>query len=211
MTPKILILIAILTLVYPAHSNAQISSAERIQYLSEQLFLGSEVSVAGATLASAHIIPEFYARRAFTPAWTDDTRVDEFVSLVGRAEEEGLDPADYNHSELVVLLEQYRADRDNEDLRAELDVLLTESLSRYGYHLIFGKVNPADHDENWNWSRTSKGRDPAAIIQQVIDSESIETFIDEYLDRSYVYYRLKGILAEYRALKERGGTPPVSP
>ena len=210
MMSKTLILIAMLTLVYPAHSLAQINSEERIQYLSEQLFLGSEVSLAGATLSSAHIIPEFYARRVFMPAWTDDTQVDEFVSLVGRAEEEGLDPADYNHSELVVLLEQYRADRDNEELRAELDVLLTESLSRYGYHLIFGKVNPADLDENWNWSRSSKGRDPAAIIQQAIDSESIETFIDEYLDRSYIYYRVKAILAEYRALKERGGWPQIA-
>jgi len=210
MIPKILTLIAVLTLAIPTHTSAQVSSEERIQDLSEQLLLGSEVTLAGATLASAHIIPEFYARRAFTPAWANDIRVDEFVSLVGRAEEEGLDPADYNHSDLVVLLKQYRSDRDNEDLRAELDVLLTESLSRYGYHLIFGKVNPADLDENWNWSRSSGGRDPAAVIQQAIDSKSIAAFIDEYLDRGYVYYRIKAILAEYRALMENGGWPQIA-
>ncbi len=210
MIAKILTFIAVLTLAIPTHTSAQVSSEERIQDLSEQLLLGSEVTLAGATLASAHIIPEFYARRAFTPAWANDIRVDEFVSLVGRAEEEGLDPADYNHSELVVLLEQYRTDLDNEDLRAELDVLLTESLSRYGHHLIFGKVNPADLDENWNWSRNLGGRDPANIIQQAIDSKSIETFIDEYLDRGPIYYRVKAILAEYRALKENGGWPQIA-
>lgn len=148
---------------------------------------------------------------AFKPAWTDDKRIDEFIRLLGRAEEEGLDPADYNYTELGVLLDQYRADREDNSLRAELDVLLTESLSRYGYHLIFGKVDPADLDENWNWSRSADGRDPVAVIQQAIDSESIETFIDEYLDRGHIYHRAKAILAEYRALKEQGGWPQVRP
>ena len=46
--------------------------------------LGSEVTISDATLASAHIIPEFYSRREFKPAWNDDARVDEFVRLIGR-------------------------------------------------------------------------------------------------------------------------------
>ena len=204
------ILVSALALVFLPYANAQQSTEERIQDLSEQLLLGSEVSIAGVTLASRHIIPEFYASRAFRPAWTDDMRIDEFVSLAGRAEEEGLDPADYNHSEIVNLLAQHRADRDDGHLRAAIDVLLTESLSRYGYHLIFGKVDPADLDENWNWSRSSGGRDPVALIQQAIDSESIDTFIDDFLDRGPVYYRVKTILAEYRALKESGGWPQIA-
>ena len=84
------ILVAALVFGFPAQSNAQVSSEGRIQYLSEQLLLGSEVSIAGATLASTYIIPEFYARRAFEPAWRGDTRIDDFIDLVGRAEEEGL-------------------------------------------------------------------------------------------------------------------------
>ena len=210
MNPRNFILVAALVLVFPPFAIAQQSSEERIQHLSEQLLLGSEVSIDGVILASRHIIPEFYARREFKPAWADDEQIDEFVSLAGRAAEEGLDPADYNHSEIVNLLEQHRADRDDDHLRAEVDVLLTESLSRYGYHLTFGKVDPADLDENWNWSRSSAGRDPAALIQQAIDSRSIETFIDDYLDRGPVYYRVKAILSEYRALKESGGWPQIA-
>jgi murein L,D-transpeptidase YcbB/YkuD len=204
------ILLALIVLVFSTHAVAQVGSEARIQQLSEQLLLGTETSIAGATLASSHIIPEFYARRAFSLAWNDDSRVDEFVRLVGRAEEEGLDPVDYMHAEILLLLRQYRSDRSNETSRADVDVLLTESLSRYGYHLIFGKVNPAGLDENWNWSRSSDGRDPAAIIQQIIDSESIEVFIDEYLERGDVYVRVRSILAEYRAIREAGGWPQIA-
>ena len=197
-------------LLMPLLSHAQSSAEERIQYLSEQLLLGSEVTVSGGTLASAHIIPEFYARREFKPAWNVDAQVDEFVDLVGRAHEEGLDPADYLHPELVQLVSSFRQNRDDSDLQAELDVLLTESLSRYGYHQIFGKVDPADLDDNWNWTRSAENRDPAALVQQAVDSESVAGFIDEYLDRGPIYLRAKAMLVEYRALAESGGWPQVA-
>ncbi len=66
------ILVAALVLVFPPHANTQQRSEERIQHLSEQLLLGSEVSIDGVILASRYIIPEFYARREFKPAWADD-------------------------------------------------------------------------------------------------------------------------------------------
>ena len=69
-----------LLLLLPLWAHAQSGGEDRIQYLSEQLLLGSEVTIAGATLASAHIIPELYSRREFTPAWTDSAQVDEFLA-----------------------------------------------------------------------------------------------------------------------------------
>jgi len=195
----------------PLLSYAQSGGEERIQYLSEQLLLGSEITIAGATLASAHIIPELYSRREFTPTWTDNAQVDEFLRLVGRADEEGLDPTDYMHTELLSLVDAYRQNPDDADLRADLDVLLTESLSRYGNHLIYGKVDPADLDENWNWERSSDGRDPAALVQVAIDSNSIERFINDFLDRGPLYLHVKGMLAEHRELKDAGGWPQIDP
>ena len=210
MTQLIIRLTAILILAFPACVMAQESVEERIQYLSEQLSLGSEVTVAGVTLASTHIIPELYSRREFSPAWTDENRVDEFIQLVGQAKDEGLDPADYAHAELLALISRYRSDRTNATLRADVDLLLTESISRYGHHLFFGKVDPASLDENWNWSRSLEGVDPAAIIQEAIDSDSLPTFIDASLQRGPVHKRVKAVLAEYRALGEKGGWPQIA-
>jgi murein L,D-transpeptidase YcbB/YkuD len=197
-------------LLVPSLAYAQVSSEERIQHLSEQLLLGSETIVGGVTLASAHVIPEFYAQRQFNSAWTDDEQIDEFVDLIGRAEEEGLNPTDYAHSELVSLIGNYRSDRTNSSLRADVDVVLTESLSRYGYHQFFGKVDPSSLDENWNWSRSLGDRDAIAVIQQAIDSESIRIFIDEHLQRGAVYRHVKQILAEYLVLREAGGWPEIA-
>jgi murein L,D-transpeptidase YcbB/YkuD len=210
MIQLIIRLTATLILVLPACVLAQVSVEERIQYLSEQLLLGSEVTVAGVTLASAHIIPELYSRREFSPAWTDENRVDEFIQLVGQAKDEGLSPVDYAHAELLALISQYRSDRTNATLRADVDLLLTESFSRYGHHLFFGKVDPASLDENWNWSRNLEGVDPAAIVQEAIDSDSLPTFIDASVQRGPVHKRVKAMLAEYRALGEKGGWPQIA-
>jgi len=209
MVLRVSVLFLALLLSFPASSQAQIESNDDIQYLSEQLLLGSEVRVAGAALAASNIIPELYSRREFTPAWTDGDQIDEFVDLIGRAYEEGLDPDDYMHAELSGLVDDNRQNPDDADLQGRLDVLLTESLSRYGNHLIYGKVDPAELDENWNWLRSPDGRDPVALIQQAIDSDSITVLINDFLDRGPIYGRMKEMLAEYRSLKEVGGWPPI--
>ncbi len=197
-------------LVTPALAQVVDTSEERIQNLSEELLLGSSVNIAGVSLASTHLIPEFYAHREFRPAWSDDDKVDEFVGLIGRAEEEGLDPADYAYSELVSLIGEYRSDRSDALLRADVDMLLTESLGRYGYHLYFGKVDPATLDENWNWGRVMRDVGPVATIEQLIESESIADFIEDHLKRGPTYRRMKEVLAQYRVLKANGGWPTVA-
>jgi murein L,D-transpeptidase YcbB/YkuD len=209
MVLKVLVLFLTLLAYLPATAQVQTSSNEQIQYLSEQLLLGSEVTVAGAALAASNIIPEFYSRREFTPAWSDDDQIDEFVKLIAKAYEEGLDPEDYLHAELSGLVDAYRKNPDDADLRGKLDILLTESLSRYGNHLSFGKVDPAQLDENWNWSQRPDGRDPVTLLQQAIDADSITVFIDNFLDRGPIYQRLREMLAEYREFKDAGGWPLV--
>lgn len=206
---KIYKLTLAILLVTPAFAQSVDTSEERIQSQSEQLLLGSNVNIGGESLASTHTIPEFYARREFRPAWSDDDKVDEFVDLIGRTEEEGLDPADYAHSELVSLIREYRSDRSDPILRADVDLLLTESLSRYGYHLYFGKVDPSTLDENWNWGREMGDVESVVIMQQLIESESIADFIEEHLMRGPLYRRMKEILAQYRALKANGGWPKI--
>ena len=209
MVLRVSVLFLALLVSSSAFSQVRVNSNDSIQYLSEQLLLGSEVRVADAALAASNIIPELYSRREFTPAWADDDQIDEFVELIGKAHEEGLNPNDYLHAELSSLIRDHRQNPDDADLQGKLDVLLTESLSRYGNHLIYGKVDPAQLDENWNWLRSSDGRDPVALVQQAIDSDSITAFINNFLDRGPIYQRMRAVLAEYRSLKEAGGWPLI--
>ena len=181
MIHKSSVLILTLFALLPTTASAQVNSNAQIQHLSEQLIMGNEAKVEGVSLATVHLIPELYSRREFTPAWTDDDKVDEFLRVIGAADKEGLDPRDYLLDELSSLVKERRQNPNDTDLQGELDVLLTESFGRYGNHLLFGKVDPTDLDENWNWVQTTEGLDPATAVQQAIDSESIEGSIKDFL------------------------------
>lgn len=180
--------------------------SQQIQMRVEQLRASGQLTVAGVPIASVHLIPELYERRQFSPAWQSSERVGELIELIGRAEEEGLTPVDYNYAALAKLQLEPQLDAG---ARAEFDLLLTDSLTRYGYHLRFGKVNPADLDSNWNLKRDLAGKDPALVIQAAIDSDSLEAFIDKTLERGPYYYRMKEVLAEYRQKEAQGGWPQV--
>ncbi|MGI9220342.1 MAG: L,D-transpeptidase family protein [Woeseiaceae bacterium] len=204
------LLFLMIFMLSPGTSSAQVAGNAQIQDLAEQLLMGADVKVKGASLATTHLIPEFYSRREFTPAWTDAKKIDEFVQLVSNVTQDGLNPSDYLFAELTDLVTERRQNPEDADIQGQLDVLLTESVGRLGNHLLFGKVDPADLDENWNWVQSTDGIDPATTVQHAIDAASIEEFVGAFLDRGPIYRRMQAMLAEYREIGRTGGWPQVS-
>ena len=84
-------------------------------------------------------------RRDFRPAWTNRKSIDDLLTAIRHIEEEGLDSRDY-HLRAIERLKGQTEASSNPVLRAELDVLLTDGLTRLGYHLLFGKVDPKTFD-----------------------------------------------------------------
>lgn len=174
--------------------NAQVT--KQIQQKIENFRSDGHLSVSGIDIASKQVLPDLYERRSYRAAWTDQERIDDLIQMVGRAEDEGLLPQDYHYNDLVLLRNQNSDDASN---IANLDILLTDSLIRYGYHQNFGKVNPVELDSNWNLTRNLGGKDPVTLVQGAINSEGIRQYISDVLERGPYYSRLKKLLAEYRA------------
>ncbi len=98
--------------------------------------------IQGTHIAFRDLLHEFYARRAFRPAWGDAGNAADLRRAVADSAADGLNPADY----FLPLL-------------AQRDILRTEALLRLGYHLSFGKVDPESFDARWNsqhWYSTSR-------------------------------------------------------
>ena len=102
----------------------------------------------------------------------------------------------------VEALEVLEADPD-------IDIVLTDSLVRLGYHQLFGKVNPYELDPVWNFSRELHGRDPATVIQEAIDADSLTDFLAAIFPRGIIYRRMQSYLSEYRDLAASGGWPQL--
>lgn len=126
------------------------------------------------------------------------------------ASEHGLDTADYYLEPLRRQLVEARSSGAPLE-SADLDILLTEAFIRFGYHQIFGKVNPVGLDANVNFSRrflTAEG--PVKGVPRVIASpEPLEKQFDDYLRRIPVYRQFQRHLAEHRKIAAAGGWPGV--
>lgn len=160
----------------------------------------------GAVINSRHFLPEFYQQRDYQLAWT--SRMDNARALSSRilaSYQEGLVPADYHAAALQQLLAESTNTRLSESQQVDLDIMLSEALARYAYHLRFGKVNPERLDANWNLQRSFKGQDPLVEIQGMIDSQAFDAQLDARISQLQVYPRLRDALAQYVAIGKAGG------
>ncbi|HVY65369.1 MAG TPA: L,D-transpeptidase family protein [Gammaproteobacteria bacterium] len=184
---------------------------ERIRGLVEQLRDAGTLVVDGEPIAARNLLPRLYEKRAFAPAWRSTAQVDSLLEMLEQSRLEGLDPADY-HAAAVRAARAAFVDpgrRLPPGERAALDVLLTDSVIRLGYHLRFGKVDPVAIDPSWNFSRDLRGEDPVVTLQRAIDAPSLRDFAAEVIPRVFLYERFVKALAEYRALAAAGGWPAV--
>ncbi len=214
---KLLNILILLTSVVMLVVNDGVAGQERepaqhsLRTRVEQLRSGQELMIEGTSIAAVQLIPELYTRREFKLAWNKPENISALLRLVVRSYDEGLDPADYHLQELQNLTRRIDSSGGADPaLKADLDILLTDSLVRLVYHIRFGKTNPKDLDANWNLTRKLQGRDPVTIVQAAIASDSLEQFIeDEIPTHIPSYYKLKAALARYRRIEDAGGWPSI--
>ena len=204
-------LFAVLLLLSKGAALAQTPSVEEaIRNRVESVRRGEPLRIANVEAAALDVLAEMYERRGFRPAWTAPAAIDDLFTSVREIGQDGLDPADYH----VGALEQLRAEADQDPgdarVRADLDVLLTDSLTRLAYHLFFGKVDAQSLDANWNFTRKIRSTDPAQAIQDAIDSGSLAERIDGLRPESSIYARLRKALARYRKIAEQGGWQAIT-
>ena len=163
---------------------------------------GGKVIIDGDPLASVVVLPEFYERRSFRPAWTSPAVTDELVRAIRDSAGDGLDPADYH----LAAIERLRAKTPaTPETQGQLDLLLTDAAVRLAYHLRFGKVDPEALDPNWNMETDLGGIDPVTVLQQAIDQGRVYQALEDLEPRYPFYTRLKKALAEYRRIAASGG------
>src|SRR6185369_7824557 len=99
------------------------------------LFGGGESVEIDGEAVDAVPARELYGPRGFTPLWVDggEDRLRVLVEVLGRAGEHGLDPSRYHLAAI-----QRRLGSSSEQSRAELELLSSDAVMRYGAHVSSG-------------------------------------------------------------------------
>lgn len=197
---------AALVLALAGSAGLADSATDTIRERIASLQAAGRVEVQGITIGTADVLPEFYARRQFAPSWTDLRRIDTLLEAFAAAGDDGLDPEDY----FLSRLRELRAVPGASESSGDLDLLLTEALVRFAYHLRFGKVNPETMDPNWNFAREfAAGTDPVELFSSIVAADSPPAALARAIPRGPWYRQLQQALAHYRALEARGGWPEI--
>ena len=183
---------------------SDVSEAIRVEI--EQLRQSGILRFGDVEIAAGDLLAEVYERRNFAPNWTGREEVAELLTAIRNAYLDGLDPQDYHLKEVEYVYDELgKGNLQSAHEQAALDVMLSDSLFRLGYHQRFGKVNPENLDSNWNFKRRLRNEDPAMTMQEAMDAPSLLAYLDEFVPRGPLYRRLRTALADYRALAQAGG------
>jgi murein L,D-transpeptidase YcbB/YkuD len=183
---------------------AQDDIASILQARVDQIRNGAAVQAAGQTIGSTIVLPDFYERRDFQPAWSDANARRDLLAALRDSESDGLLPRDY-HTDAIERLVNAPA---SPETAADLDLLATDAVVRLAHHLRFGKVDPSDLDRDWNFRpqlESALRGPPAVALQRALDQHELTAALDSLRPDAELYRGLRKALADYRRIDAAGG------
>ena len=163
--------------------------------------------VAGDSLRSGHLLLQFYSRRLYWPAWSNDAgllpQIDSLIKALYEAETDGLQPRDYHLTRLeslrTELQQQSQAAPLNAAALADLDLLLTDALLTYGSHLLYGRYGRVvPRVSNMMFDTSQEKIDVVDVLQQGLEANRLAEALHSLLPHHPEYARLRKALARYR-------------
>ncbi len=193
--PAAVLIVAALTLAAPArgdHFQTEIQS--QLDALT--------VSVDPADAGNLAIVHQVYGTAAYQAFWVDDGGLNARGQVIAQrlleSARHGLIPSDYAAAEIAA-----RRDVGDPAALAELELLVTVALTRYGQDLKEGRVAPSR--VNAELFLEPEKVDVAGLIADAAAAPDIGAFLDGLAPQSAQYDRTVEALAAYRAIAAGGG------
>ena len=186
-------------------------STEIIKNKVEQIRTTQTLQIDDVQIASITVLPELYENNGFQRLWTNSRNVEDLFDAIRTIDDDGLRPDDYHFTKIEQLRSRIESGTPSDPaLLADFDLLLTDSLIRLGYHLIFGKVDPEEHHPHWNLAVEIDDQKPAVAIQEILNAGNLAKEIEALRPQNIIYSNFKSALKKYRTIKADGGWEPLS-
>ncbi|MBR9989476.1 MAG: L,D-transpeptidase family protein, partial [Gemmatimonadetes bacterium] len=131
-------------------------------------------------------------------------------AAIGRATEDGLDPASYGHgtaARLIALLEATGDDTLDAEARvgyaADLDVVLSEGFMRYARDIAVGAIDPDSVGDTWRIPRSEPPGEQ--VLRSVVRGGDPTEVIHQLRPGTPYYGRLMSALARLHQVRDAGG------
>lgn len=196
----------------PAPAAAAHPLAAEMRARVESAVAAGGLNCRGEMICGLSLLPAFYARRDFAPAWSDAQgprpAARALVAFLEEVVADGLDPRAYRRELLRDLLRQAETGNPtpNAGLFTDLDFLLTDAFLLLASHLRAGRVNPATLHGEWVVG-FEHAADFLPALELAIETGEIAPAMAEFRPPHPEYARLRAALARYRGLEGEGPYP----
>ena len=200
------ILLSFLLLVLFGNVSANDGLRARIEQLRDM----RKPTVADVPLVSARLLDDFYRQRDYRYAWRTSDQIDDLLRLADGSADEGLRPSDFHVREISQVVGGLAPSDFPVSARADLDILLSDSLLRLIHHRRYGKVDPQSLDDSWNHMQGPFANDLVDELERAAAAGDLQGEVEGLASRPSFYTRLKKGLARYRGIAAAGGWASVS-
>jgi len=167
------------------------------------------IEIQGIKIFSLKVLPEFYNERNYEPAWEDTVNLITALDIIEGAANEGLDPDDYHFEALKLIWDQVKDVKDTVGLDfrwvAKFDILFTDAMMLYMFHLLDGKVDPETLDVDWNYGFAKTPGDEAEMFDKALNENTLADLVASFRPQSEGYPVLLDELKLLMDLEEHGG------
>ncbi|MBD3855458.1 MAG: hypothetical protein IFK92_02820, partial [Acidobacteria bacterium] len=164
--------VAVIGITSAIPASGQNSDRDVLRDRIDMLLSTHEATVEGTPIAAVQLIDAVYATRDYRAAWNDPAMVKQLYDQVLRSAEHGLDPQDFHAGQLGSRLAS-GPQPDDPAFRADTEILCTDAVARLAITLQYGKLDPANLDPAWNFSRQIIRQDPLAYFNKVLDTKTV--------------------------------------
>ena len=166
-------------------------------------------TVAGVTLFNPQGLAAYYGENSHQASWGDRRNREDLVKALEDSRLHGLLPEDYHLATIRRLLAALEDDDEDPALLADLDLVLTDAISLYAYHLTHGKVDQSAIRKDWDVPVNPPLENPRKLLRETLKKHRVEKVLAELAPRHFMYRYLQDGLARYREIAADGGWPRV--
>ena len=152
------------------------------------------------------IITELYKGEEFWPVWDNASNRKDLIEILEDSFFEGLNPEDYHISYIKEYDQRIeRGERISMEDYAAADIIMTNAVLTYSFHMIQGKVHPAELDPVWNYSMRPMPDSAEFRIKYRLETQTLKEGVDNIRSELPMYHELRKWFAALDSMKKSGG------
>lgn len=156
----------------------------------------------GEQMFSKTALPSVYDSNGYQLVWKDSLVRIKAIEMIKNSKNDGLDPDDYHLTSIQSFIEENSKDYQEQ---AALDLLITDAIVLYGYHLLNGKTDANALEPTLAREELIPGDEMMLALKNHLFNGELDHIIDQLRPNTQYYFGLMEGLKKYRILLDSGG------